>query len=746
MAEIHTVSDLKLSDDRIVKAHMCKASGHILMIPMCQLMPLGRPRDPWAKGRAAFNRVLAKVAAAATRADESNHELSSTPHHGQRAMHHSMVVPFLADIYGTGVDADSLCALVDACKEREAAIVAAEQAAAEQAAADDGNNGDGVQASTSSNASSSTTTSDSALTETDTTGSEMTSSEPTMSVDAEGSRDQNQDDPAASPSNVDEDAPFHLPKRHKVSSSTQSHPPQNDDRQDDLSVSLTPAPTTIDFEGVSWVDATHEWKNLPDGICDRRTNWHIRLGGVGISIAACRMTKVNNIASLTEARNGGTKSVYVPSTLWTAMVKRLRDGNGANNAKTSSARDGASSSTIRRRVDGELAEVVLEPGEEFRHDGVVLRIEMYGERTVAGMYADHSDLVKILGLKDLHNCPDVETFDARTTDGRDMSVVNFKGMVILWAVYARKSVVASALMDWVTDTVFCVQYGVAEPVRQGEYDTLVLADRSTRYSASQWALDGEKRSQGLYLDEVCSAELARERWPAQVDAALANLPEGTRLNDACVVKVGYTIDKSNRMRAIRTAMHKAFGADADTRIVSFSRCPGATAPDLRPLERNVLDAFDAYNFEGVEAYVDQKQVELFLVTRSIVRDMTSALSVQAAIYASAKVEGAHAQVDASDARIADAENRARVAREMLERTKMRIEAAEALSRERIESRDAQLAAAAAAAAVKDEQLAAIAAAAAAKDAEIKGLRKALARTLPSEMASILSGVLGMSDA
>jgi hypothetical protein len=512
-----------------------------------------------------------------------------------------------------------------------------------------------------------------------------------------------------------------------------------------------PAPTTTEFEGHEWVDATKEWKNLPAGTRERRTSWHIRLASVGVSIAACRLTKLNDVATLTEARIGGIKSVFVPLTMWNAMTDRLNHSGNANSASPSN--NVAPNSKIRRKVDGDLARIAFEPTEQFRHEGAVLCINMYGDRTVAGMYADHSDVIKVLGLYHVQNCPDVETFEAQTTDGRTLSVVNFKGMIILWAVYARKSVVASALMDWVVDTVFCVQYGAAEPVRQAEYDNLVLADRLTRYSASHWALDGEKKSQGLYMDEICSAEVARERWPAAVDAALANLPDGTRLCDACVVKVGYSTNKKDRMYTIRKDLRKAFGAEIDPRIASFSRCPGADRDELELLETNVHNAFEAYKMVGVEAYIDKKQTELFMVTRAIGRDISSALCVQAAIYASEKIDGAKAVASTSSVRASEAEGRTKAARELLERAEMRIESLETLSRERIEARDAkiqdrdsQLAAKDAHIAAKDEHIAAKNEHIATKDAEIRALRQALTKTLPSDMANILAGVLCTTEA
>jgi hypothetical protein len=637
--------------------------------------------------------------------------LNSTPYRGVRAMHHSVITTFIADAYGMGVNADDMRLVKEACERREAAIIVEEP---------------GCEASTSA------------------------------AVDGEGdtsgSPEWNRSNPAAYPSADNTGSQSPLPQKEDMDAAPQSL--MRDMRDIDtaprssihcirdmdtapLPNNLTDVPPTTEFEGVKWIDATKEWKNLPAGVCERRTSWHIRLAGVGISIAACRMTKINNIATLTEARMGGVKSVYVPLSLWTAMTTRLQavepiaSGMGPY---TSDAASTSASSTIRRGVDHELAEIELGPGETFQHDGVALHITMYGDRTVTGMYADHSDVIKILGLHHIQNCPDVETFDARTVDGRALSVVNFKGMITLWAVYARKSGVASALMDWVVDTVFSVQYGEAEPVRQAEYDNLVLADRLTRYSASHWALNGEKRSQGLYLDEICSAEVARERWPAEVDAALANLPEGTRLCDAIVAKVGYSTNKATRMRNIRTDMRKAFGDKIDPRIVSFTRCPGAEQDDLKPLEKNVLETFISYKLVGIEAYVEKQQDELYLITRAIGRDISSALSVQAAIYASEKIDSANVAANANNGRILELEGRARATQELLERAEMKMESLETLSCERIESRDAKIEDRNSQLAAKDAQLAL-------KDSEIHALRKALTKTLPSDIANILSGVL-----
>ena len=235
---------------------------------------------------------------------------------------------------------------------------------------------------------------------------------------------------------------------------------------------------------------------------------------------------------------------------------------------------------IIRQINYELDNIAIGEHEQLRHDGVALRISMFGERSPWGMYIDHSDLVKVLGIERTRDCPDVELFQGRTTDGRERTLVNYKGMTRMWALYSCKSDVANALLDWVMETLFSVQYGGAEPMRQAAYDNLVLADRQGRYQASDWMLSGEFPVPCLYMDEVCSAREAADRWPENVEAALECLPEGTDMSQASVVKIGYSIDKKRRIVDLRALMKRTFGECADVRIVALARCPGAKT--IRP--------------------------------------------------------------------------------------------------------------------------------------------------------------------
>lgn len=476
-----------------------------------------------------------------------------------------------------------------------------------------------------------------------------------------------------------------------------------------------PDPRVTAYDGKQWVDAAHEWPHMPSALQHRRLNWHARLGQLGISIAACRVAVLGNITRLAESRKGGSKSVFVPLSLWTRMRERLPDIARHASADACDGDD----ADIRQKVEHPLALVELSADEMFYHDGVTLHIDLYGERSHKGMYADHSDLVKVLGIKQVSNGTSVETFDARTTDGRDLVVVDYRGMVTMWAVYAQKSSIASALMDWVVDTVFCVQYGTAEPMRQAEYEAMSLVDRSTRYRASDWGINGDMPSQGLYLDEVCSGEYARGTWPGQVNTAMHTLPDNTRLGEVCVVKIGFSTDKMTRTQDLRCDMRKAFGPEADLRIVSFCRCPGATEDELKPLETGVLAEFDAYRLRGVSV-ASKEFVELFLVTRAVARDMAASLSAAAGKFARARESSKEAELE-------EMRERTRVVEHELECARAKNDAHEALNRERIDHRDSKIEA--------------YSAAIASKDAEINVLRRALTKTLPSDVSDLLADVL-----
>lgn len=113
MAQIHDTYDLKLSNGKSVKAHVCTDTGHILMLPMCHLMGRGKPHDPWRRGRDIMKQVAKAVA---KQTDVHADSLMSLPSHGQLAMHHSLVVPYVLAIYDSHVDAEDLRAMTDACE------------------------------------------------------------------------------------------------------------------------------------------------------------------------------------------------------------------------------------------------------------------------------------------------------------------------------------------------------------------------------------------------------------------------------------------------------------------------------------------------------------------------------------------------------------------------------------------------------------------------------------------------------
>jgi hypothetical protein len=411
------------------------------------------------------------------------------------------------------------------------------------------------------------------------------------------------------------------------------------------------------------------------------------------------------------------------------MVQRVRNGDRLGTEAASSG-----SSQTRRVVDHALAELKVDLSEEFKFEGARLHVQMYGDRTPSGMFMELADVAKVVGLKQLSNCTDVETFDARATDGRSLVVVDFVGMIRLFSIYALKSRVAGALCNWVCHTVFSVQFGGAEPMRQGEFEDMQLADRSQRYRAADWAIDGARPAQGIYVDDVCSATVARDKWPAEIDSAMAALPPGTRLSDVNVVKIGISTNNKERAHTVRSTMRKAFGEGVDTRIVALGRCPGASLAELLPLETEVHNEFEAFRLQGIQAVPCENQKELFLATRTIAREMVVSVSVMTERYATTKIDNASSAADACNKHNAAMAEQAREAAESVRRLEIQLEAAATLSQERISSKDKEVASLVKEVASKDKELVSLV------DAN-KAMRLALVRMMPSEMAEMLAGVL-----
>lgn len=607
MARVAAIQILRLSDDRQIEAHVTD-NGHVLLIPLCRLIRCNG-KDPWRRGRKTLESVVKKIVTRGGAGENvANNDLVSQHECGARAMHHLVVDSFLQQYYHVSsvqsVDLESL--------------------------------GDTV-----AGALSGTPTPPMSATPNSVTDSDAAAGTSINQVDRQNGGNSDDEQCGGVGLNV------RLVEPHG-SERARTEDVFGETSDKGRTQHISDEPMIIQYDGTQWVDAVAEWDAVPEHLQYRKAMWHVRLGGVGISIATCRVAKVGNIRTLAEPHTGGSKSVYVPLTLWTTMLERVRSA-------VEDRSDDRSDNIVHCELEQSLLPLKLHPDETFHHDGAVLNIATYGERSKGGFYASYDDFVKALAVRQSSRMPNVKVFTARigVCTSRSITVLGFRSMLRLVALYADKSSVASALMDWVTDVVFSAQFGDGACVqKQGAYAARAgLADRSAPYSACDWSFNGVHASVGLYQDEVCSGVSARANWATQVDAALARLPDGTNIDDTSVVKAGHTVNKADRSRNIRTAMRKAFGPETDVRTISFSRCPGGTRDTLTPLEMDVLEEFDQYRLRGVQAFPGQEQVELFLVTPAISQRIASSLSVAAEKFATSRLAEADARVRESDARV-----------------------------------------------------------------------------------------------
>ena len=421
MASIAAIQPLRLSDGRGIEAHVLAVSGHILLIPLCALVKCNG-KDPWRRGRKTLKSVVKKLLRDNNVADgvDKNDLDSLAPPYNARAMHHSVVGPFIKQYYyDVSAHASDVQALADVVASKLASSAAR---AAELGLSDTTDAEPGVVPGAAP-----TTTDDNTEGASDGTLTTPIASEVTLANNLAG------DDPA----NV-------------ASSSGASRQPD---------AARVHGPMIIFFEGSRWVDAIAEWDAIPEVLQNRKAMWHTRLAGVGINIAACRVSKLGDIRKLAEAHTGGSKSVYVPLCLWTTVLQRVSAGSAATRAVSNL------DAWIHRKLTDPLPLLHLAPEEVFRYAGTCCSIATYGERSLDGFYASYDDFTRELGVRQA--TPEVELFTARLVNGGSTTVINFRDMLRLVAMSAHKSSVASAMMDWVTDLVFRSKFGY----RDGEADT-----------------------------------------------------------------------------------------------------------------------------------------------------------------------------------------------------------------------------------------------------------------------------------
>ena len=118
-------------EDSSVRAHVAASSGHVMMIPLCEHLHRGRDKDPWRRYRDKLERIATKLqqTEAASSGDGGGPDsadngraagpLITLPGGGRRAMHHSLLEPFMTAAYGDAVNQEDLGTIVNACKERE---------------------------------------------------------------------------------------------------------------------------------------------------------------------------------------------------------------------------------------------------------------------------------------------------------------------------------------------------------------------------------------------------------------------------------------------------------------------------------------------------------------------------------------------------------------------------------------------------------------------------------------------------
>lgn len=341
------------------------------------------------------------------------------------------------------------------------------------------------------------------------------------------------------------------------------------------------------FEGREWVDATVAYPQLPQELQISDHKWDRRLRALGIKpvLPDVRSTEKGNIRC--EISSGrAQKSKYVVKSLWDAKVlaaqERLEDTDSSqhiheapiNDAPDDAPDDGPSLT---------LPSIEFAESERFVHDGQQLRIRAYGERTVKGLFLDARDVSDAIGVRFDHN-PDQVAIGVAHVIGQEVPVptLTWENFILLVFLKARCHPAAAGIKDWVTNTVFAVQFeGGAGTTQQAAY-----ASRNVRYSCATYTADLRQDDKIIYVFDAFPACALEEKYPGCV-APLVDRTDS--LIGYRVIKIG--IGRRDRIQVTRNELNKILPGH-DPRPIIVLKVHGVSDTELKNnFESPVFDEF-----------------------------------------------------------------------------------------------------------------------------------------------------------
>jgi hypothetical protein len=412
------------------------------------------------------------------------------------------------------------------------------------------------------------------------------------------------------------------------------------------------------FQGREWVNATKELFKLPANLVVDTDKWDRRLKHIHITLSApdCRITKFDDITRL-EPSPRARKGIYVVKTVWDIAMRKCEtqgplprrrprrasrqaavaqpapeaisdSGNSVVQDRASApgqeaAVEGPSNETddgsdINDESDTEagaqdnsgtktLARITLEDGECFQHDGQRHEIKVYGERTMTGLYLDAREVAASIGMH-FFNMPSTIAVEEVIVGGLGTKVLPWHSFLHLTFLKAATHPVANAISEWVSNTMFAVQFeGGSGVATQAEFSS-----RSQRYSLATYIGHLDSTDQVIYALDAFPAEALEAAYPGTV----APLVSGGDLRGRRITKIG--CGKRDRVADVRCDLNRILPGH-DPRPIFVMHVPSVTDKELeemfeKPLHAEFSDVRIGHNgYPSILGPRNSNYTEMFVV-------------------------------------------------------------------------------------------------------------------------------------
>lgn len=394
---------------------------------------------------------------------------------------------------------------------------------------------------------------------------------------------------------------------------------------------------TADFEGQEYVHANVEYPKLPSCIRVETDRWPKRLASIGISfmLPDCRSCKFGDI--MTEETRNVRKSVYVLKSLWDARVRRAIDETGVKANPEQQSKDSEESGVgdldqQTQHTALNMDEIHLNENEAFYFNKQKMLIKAYGERSHEKLFLDLKDVAMALGFKATDLPASIEeSVVVLKVDNVCTQALPFFSFMHLTFIKKHKYPVAAAIADWITSTIFTVQFTKGQCTIQQRF----FADRTADFQSRNYGMHGEMR-EGLYVDEICSAWHAAQLFPEQIAAAI---PHGRNISEFTLCSPGESKDFRRRTYEHRTDFAKLFPG-SDVRPVDFVDMPQSTTKERKDAEKIAFsDEFQHLRVHGIH-FNKRELIELYLFDDNTRRSAAVNMQLEARNYCKARVENA----------------------------------------------------------------------------------------------------------